>query len=213
MAHLKTAAALALLYGAWSYYQAQSVAPDGGTDWTAGLADQAAGAIDTITGALAFMNTAAAKNVTVADMQNANVQAFLHVIRTGEGTNDANGYRRLFGGQLFDGFADHPRKKVTASGYTSTAAGAYQALSSTWDETRRLMGLKDFSPASQDWFAVGRIAMRGALADVIAGNFSAAVRKCAWEWASLPGSPYGQPVISWDRAAAVFAANGGSTFA
>ena len=171
----------------------------------------AANFIDYATGGILKLSNM--RNVTAADLANKNVQAFLHVIRTGEGTNDATGYRRIFGGQLFSSFADHPRISVTKNGYTSTAAGAYQALSSTWDETAKIMGLHDFSPASQDWFAVGRIAARGALQDVEAGRFTIAIQKVAQEWASLPGSPYGQPTISMSKAQQVFAANGGSIYA
>jgi len=149
------------------------------------------------------------RDVTAADLANENVQAMLRVIRTAEGTAGANGYRTLFGGQLFSGYADHPRIVVKRSGYTSSAAGAYQFLASSWDETARTMGLADFSPASQDLAAVGRLAARGALDDVKAGRFDAAVKKIAREWASLPGSPYGQPVVTIDKARAVYAASGG----
>lgn len=142
-------------------------------------------------------------------LQNANVKAFLMLIRTGEGTANANGYRTLYGGRLFDGFADHPRISVTAGGYTSTAAGAYQILSRTWDG----LGLPDFSPANQDRAAVMLIKRRGALADVIAGRLWIAIGKCNKEWASLPGSPYGQPTMTDDRAASVYARWGGSNYA
>ena len=36
-------------------------------------------------------------------LQNRNVQAFLHMLRHGEGTSDPEGYRRMFGGKLFFG--------------------------------------------------------------------------------------------------------------
>ena len=143
-------------------------------------------------------------------LANPNVQAMLAVIRRGEGTSGPNGYRTLFGGQLFNGYAHHPNIKVCRGSLCSTAAGAYQLLYSTWEETKNAMGLTDFSPASQDAAAVGRIAARGALADVEAGNFSAAVGKLAYEWASLPGSPYGQPTLSMGTAQQIFADAGGS---
>lgn len=163
---------------------------------------------ESVTGGL--MGISSMKNVTSADVAHPNVQAFLRVIRRGEGTAGPDGYRTLFGGGLFNGYADHPRIKVSKSGYTSTAAGAYQFLSSTWDETKRVMGLPDFSPASQDRGAVGRIVYRGALADVKAGRFEQAIRKVAREWASMPGSPYGQPVISMTTAKNTYAAAGGA---
>jgi muramidase (phage lysozyme) len=143
-----------------------------------------------------------------------NVAAFLKMIRVGEGTSGANGYRTLFGGGLFDSFADHPRVKVTAplggSSITSTAAGAYQILERSWDEGQRALQLPDFSPASQDAWCVWKIQRRGALADVKAGRFDQAVAKCAKEWASLPGSPYGQPVKSLDQVRASYEENGGT---
>jgi len=139
-----------------------------------------------------------------------NVRAMLAVIRKGEGTSDSNGYKRIFGGQLFSSFADHPRIVVKKGSYISTAAGAYQFLASTWDETRKKMGLKDFSPASQDLAALGRIAARGALDDVIAGRFEAAIKKINKEWASLPLSPYGQPVQTMQGAKTVYTANNGT---
>jgi muramidase (phage lysozyme) len=163
---------------------------------------------DEFTGAI--LGISSMKKVTAADVAHPNVQAFLRVIRRGEGTAGENGYRTLFGGGLFTGYADHPRVKVSKSGYTSTAAGAYQFLSSTWDETARVMGLPDFTPASQDRGAVGRIMYRGALDDVKAGRFEQAIKKVAREWASMPGSPYGQPVISMATALSVYSTAGGA---
>lgn len=216
------AAAGLLAYAAWRMNQdGEDVTLDfeldagEGGDWL-GSADgiltdatqTTAEVIDSLTGGILRVSNMA--KVTPIDLQNRNVQAMLRVIRRGEGTSDADGYRRIFGGQLFSGYADHPRITVSKSGYTSSAAGAYQFIVSSWDETKRVMGLKDFSPASQDLAAVGRIAARGALDDVKAGRFEAAIRKIAREWASLPGSPYGQPTISMDTAKNVFALAGGN---
>lgn len=148
--------------------------------------------------------------------QQQNLAAFLAVIREGEGTADPDGYRRLFGGQLIDNLSDHPRTVVTATlggkPIKSSAAGAYQALSRTWDDFIRAVGPRDFSPASQDEFAIWAIKRRGALNDVLNGQFAKAIAKTNREWASLPGSPYGQPTISMDTATNVYASNGG-TFA
>lgn len=181
-------------------------------DLLTNAAEETAQFLDTVT--LGTFSLSRMKNVTAADVRNGNVQAFLRVLRRGEGTADEAGYRRMFGGELFTSFADHPRKKITknfaGSKITSSAAGAYQFLESTWDETRRLMGLGDFSPANQDLGAVGRIAARGALEDVKAGRFDTAIKKVAKEWASMPGSPYGQPVISLATARAVYTSAGGA---
>lgn len=218
-----TAAAGLLAYGAYEFWRRGDAAEfvsdaeqadfSGGSffekaaDGLTGAAESAAEFIDRATGGL--MKVSRMRNVNAAVLSNANLRAFLRVIRVGEGTADEAGYRRIFGGQLFESFADHPRVRITKSGITSTAAGAYQFLASTWDETKSMMGLSDFSPGSQDLGAVGRIAARGALEDVMAGRFALAVAKCAKEWASLPGSPYGQPTISHAKAAQIYAAAGG----
>lgn len=177
-----------------------------------GVLDGAAQFVDSLTGGVLKLSNMS--RVTPADLASTNVQAFLRVIRRGEGTAAETGYRTLFGGGLFEGYADHPRQRITRKvggrNITSTAAGAYQFLSSTWDETASVMQLQDFSPASQDLAAVGRIAARGALADVKAGRFDAAIKKVANEWASMPGSPYGQPVITLATARSVYAAAGGA---
>lgn len=144
-----------------------------------------------------------------AALADTNLRAFLAVIRAGEGTTDEEGYRRCYGGSLFDSFADHPRRTITAGRYTSTAAGAYQFLSRTWDGLVKQYAFPDFSPANQDAGAVALIAGRKALDDVLAGRIPAAIRKCNLEWASLPGSPYGQPTRTLAQALATYAAAGG----
>jgi muramidase (phage lysozyme) len=148
-------------------------------------------------------------------LANPNVHGFLYMIRAGEGTSDEGGYRRMFGGGMFESVADHPRTPVTrpmgTTTITSTAAGAYQFLSKTWDECVRALALPDFSPASQDIAAVYLIERRKALDDVIAGRVETAIQKCNREWASLPGSPYGQPTRTTAQALAVYAQHGGTT--
>lgn len=166
-----------------------------------------------INDALNFLTGGTVTPASMNAQQNGNVAAFLAMIREAEGTSGPDGYRTLFGGGLFDSFDSHPRTVVTATlggkPISSSAAGAYQALSRTWDDFIRAVGPRDFSPASQDEFAIWAIRRRGALNDVIAGRFAQAVAKTAKEWASLPGSPYGQPTISMDKAVNIYAANGG----
>ncbi|GKS86469.1 glycoside hydrolase family 104 protein [Acidovorax sp. SUPP1855] len=147
-------------------------------------------------------------------LSQANMQAFLRMLRHGEGTSGDDGYRVMFGGGLFDSFADHPRQAITrklgGNPITSTAAGAYQFLSRTWDGLVKQYGFADFSPKNQDLGAVALIKGRKALDDVIAGRFEDAVRKCNREWASLPGSPYGQPVVTMARAKQEYEEYGGT---
>jgi muramidase (phage lysozyme) len=141
-------------------------------------------------------------------LRSRNVQAFLAML--GEFEGGPEGYAALFGGGRFDSFADHPRTIVTAGGYSSSAAGKYQILARTWDDVRGAIEAPDFTPYWQDVAAVYLIRRRGALADVMAGNFDAAIAKLGKEWASLPGSPYGQPMRSLADARAVYADAGGN---
>lgn len=144
-------------------------------------------------------------------LSSVNVQAFLRVIRAGETSQGDEAYRTIVGGGRFSSFDDHPRQLITVRpGLKSTAAGAYQFLSRTWDECAVALELPDFSPPMQDMAAVYLIRRRGALDDVIAGRFEAAVMKCNREWASLPGSPYGQPTKSMPQAIATYKQFGGS---
>lgn len=152
-----------------------------------------------------------ASDYTDTDMQaDTNTSAFLAMIRHAEGTAGPQGYRTMFGGKLFDGWGDHPRRAVQFTDRAgrrlwTTAAGAYQFMAvsvlpggkrtsvNTWDRLRDKLGLHDFSPASQDAAAVELIREAGALADVRAGRFAAAVRKVRGIWASMPGAGYAQP--------------------
>jgi muramidase (phage lysozyme) len=130
---------------------------------------------------------------------NRNVQAFLALIRFTEGA----GYRTMFGGEQCESLSDHPRRAITRTlggkPITSTAAGAYQFLSRTWDECAAALNLCDFGPHNQDVAALFLIDRRGALDHVIAGQWKSAILGCNKEWASLPGSPYGQPTKTMDK--------------
>jgi lysozyme len=143
-----------------------------------------------------------------------NERAFLDMLAYSEGTSGPNGYRTLFGGTLFESFADHPRKffsftdKVGKTNRTS-AAGRYQFLMRTWDELKASLKLPDFGPASQDRAALELIRRRGALADVRAGRIQMAITKCAPIWASLPGAGYNQPERKLSSLLNTFAQSGG----
>lgn len=155
-----------------------------------------------------------------------NERAFLRTIRHAEGTSGANGYRTLFGGSLFSGWSDHPRRAVQFTDQAgrrlwTTAAGAYQFMAvsplptggstrvDTWDRIKRKLSLPDFSPASQDAAALELIREAGALADVRAGRFATAISKCRGIWASLPGAGYSQPEKSLAELSRVYQQAGG----
>ncbi len=130
--------------------------------------------------------------------------AFLGTIAYSEGTNDR--YDLIFGYRTFTDFSDHPRRRVCSGSYCSDAAGRYQFLLTTWDGVRDKLDLPDFTPASQDLAALQLIRGRGVYdldgIDTYA-EFSDAIHHLNREWASLPGSPYGQPTHSmsvlWDE--------------
>ena len=66
--------------------------------------------------------------------------------------------------KLFTDYSDHPRKLVTLNPkLKSTGAGRCQLLSRWWDAYRKQLGLKDFSPKSQDAVALQQIKGYGAL--------------------------------------------------
>lgn len=94
---------------------------------------------------------------------------------------------------IFTSYADHPNKleKLSAT-LSSTAAGRYQLLARYWPPYKKLLGLQDFSPASQDRVALQQIKECKALPLIDAGKLLEAIRACARIWASLPGAGYHQ---------------------
>lgn len=122
-----------------------------------------------------------------------------------------NGYDVIVGGALFSDYSDHPRKLVTLNPkLKSTAAGRYQLLSRWWDAYRKQLGLKDFSPASQDAVALQQIKERRALELIDAGDIRQAIDRCSNIWASLPGAGYGQFEHKADNLIAKFKEAGGT---
>ena len=143
------------------------------------------------------------------DIPTDNIAAFLWMIRVCEGTSGPDGYRTMFTGKLFEGYTRHPNQAITSGRLTSTAAGAYQFLYSTWLACQRALNLPDFSPASQDKACIHLLKTRRALDDVKTGNFTKAVAKCNKEWASLPGSPYNQNPKPLNVALSLYKQGGG----
>lgn len=161
---------------------------------------------------------------------NPNRKAFLDTIARSElgrllAVSD-NGYNVIVGSTpakpiLFTSYADHPRRLITlldkeglpmtvnGKVLRSTAAGRYQLLARFFDAYKKQLKLTDFSPDSQDAIAVQQIKEQGALDDVDAGRFAAAVQKCCNIWASLPGANYGQHENKLADLQAAFVAAGG----
>lgn len=134
------------------------------------------------------------------------VRAMLDVLGFTEGTGDNYG-RVVYGTVLrapynpdlvgrrnvtVTDFSRHPNILVRVRpGLNSTAAGRYQFLKGTWDG----LGMRDFSPRSQDIAAVKLMQRRGMIEPLLRGDIRTAVFRGAPEWASLPtargGSYYG----------------------
>lgn len=158
-----------------------------------------------------------------------NACAFLDMLAVSEigaGTlaRSDDGYNVLVGStpqslRTFAGYADHPN--IYNKQFNSTAAGRYQLLYQWWADVklpsgnvrrgyRSLLQLPDFSPLSQDRVALQQIRERGALPDIAAGHFEAAVRRVSNLWASLPGAGYGQHENQMDALRAAYVAAGGA---
>ena len=139
-------------------------------------------------------------------LNNPNVQAFLAMIRDAEGTAKGKDPYRVYGGSHTKQLDSLDKAEFPKWGFTqtdgksnsSTATGAYQFLERTWKDESKKLGLKDFSPLSQDIAAVSLLAQNGALAAILAGDFEKAIAKSNRTWASLPGSPYAQNTRSTD---------------
>ncbi|WP_313425975.1 glycoside hydrolase family 24 protein [Stenotrophomonas rhizophila] len=138
--------------------------------------------------------------ITANEAGGANVVAFLDMLAWSEGTDNGkqatrdHGYDVIVGGQLFAGYADHPRVLVDLPKLKiqSTAAGRYQLLRRYYDAYRKTLGLKDFSPLSQDLIGLQQIRERRALPLIQAGKIPEAIKAVRNIWASLPAAGYGQ---------------------
>ena len=113
------------------------------------------------------------------------------VIRSGEGTLGDTGYTTQFTGTQFTDTSQHPRQIRSSGDLSSDAAGAYQFLSTTWDGAKNALGLKDFSPESQEKAGRYLAQQRGVDTSRVyqtKEEFKQAMDLLAPEWASLPYS-------------------------
>ncbi len=149
----------------------------------------------------------------------ANRRAMLETIAYAEGTQKEGGYYALFGwpakGRSFFSTLDHPRRMfpyTDKAGNTiqTSAAGRYQITKTTFDDVAPRIGVRDFTPASQDAIALELIRQRGALPDVDAGRFADAISKIRRVWASLPGAGYNQPERDINTLALAYQRAGGN---
>jgi muramidase (phage lysozyme) len=159
--------------------------------------------------------------ITAAQAGSQNRCAFLDMLAWSEGTStdpvtQDRGYDVLVTGingpARFASYATFPDilVVVNSAGLESTAAGRYQLLNHNYQYYSAFLKLYDFGPLTQDLIALQQIRERGALPVIDAGNFAQAVQLCNNIWASLPGSPYGQPVHTIDVVQAQYVAAGGT---
>ena len=142
-------------------------------------------------------------------------KAFLDMLAWSEGIDNGrqktrnHGYDVIVGGEFID-YSDHPRKLVTLNPkLKSTGAGRYQ-LFPVGGCLPQAVGLKDFSPKSQDAVALQQIKERGALPMIDRGDIRQAIDRCSNIWASLPGAGYGQFEHKADSLIAKFKEAGGT---
>lgn len=154
--------------------------------------------------------------ISASEAGGSNVLAFLDTIAFTEGTDNNrqptkdDGYDVIVGGKLFTDYRDHPNVLVKLNDkLSSTAAGRYQILYRFWTVYKKQLKLPDFSPRSQDLYAVQQLKERKAIPLLLAGEFEKAVLACNNIWASLPGSPYGQHTYAMSEAKAIYIMRGG----
>lgn len=106
-------------------------------------------------------------NAFKTTLDDPNARGVLDLISKSEGTfsKPGGGYNTMFGGSQFMGFnhprVRHPFKQTDGTWNVTTAAGRYQFLGKTWDDSAEKLGLTDFSPRNQDIAALHRIMERG----------------------------------------------------
>ena len=121
-----------------------------------------------------------------------------------------HGYDVIVGGELFTDYSDHPQTCHAKPKTQINRRRRYQLLSCWWDAYRKQLGLKDFSPKSQDAVALQQIKERGALPMIDRGDIRQAIDRCSNIWASLPGAGYGQFEHKADSLIAKFKEAGGT---
>ena len=91
----------------------------------------------------------------------------------------------IVGGELFTDYLDHSSQTCHAKPKTqiSQARRRYQLLSRWWDAYRKQLGLKDFSPKSQDAVVLQQIKERGVRLPMIdRGDIRQAIDRCSNIW-------------------------------
>ena len=128
-------------------------------------------------------------------------QKALHdVIAWAEGTRgySKDGYNVMFSYKLMSSCGSHPNQCISYGSSCSTAAGRYQFLTSTWKGAKNALNLPSFEPENQELAGKYLISTVRKVTvpqsrPMSAAEFSNAMSKLSYEWASLPPGRYGQP--------------------
>ena len=89
--------------------------------------------------------------------------------------------------ELFTGLRSPSQTCHAKPQNSKSTAGFWLQRRYWWDAYRKQLGLKDFSPKSQDAVALQQIKERGALPLIDRGDIRQAIDRCSNIWASLPG--------------------------
>lgn len=118
-------------------------------------------------------------------LERSEVRSLLATIRYAEGTLDDDGYYTFFGHGRLNDLKWHP---MTTRGTGSSASGAYQAMDYSFPGAAKELGLADFTPLSQDLFALNQMTRRNVdLANFTDADLETIIKdELSKEWASLP---------------------------
>lgn len=117
-----------------------------------------------------------------------------------EGTRgySKDGYNVMFSFRLASSCQSHPNQCIAFGSTCSTAAGRYQFLTTTWRSVASARNLQSFEPENQERGAAYLISTTRRVTvpqdrPMTAAEYSNAMSKLSYEWASLPPGRYGQP--------------------
>ncbi len=132
----------------------------------------------------------ALQEANIEHLAHPNVGAFLKAIAAAEGGGYDFKYGALKGRSndrwRFADMSTHPGPGIDGK---ATAAGMYQITRPTWQHHGAKLGLRDFSPRTQDLIAVEILRSLGVIDQIKAGEIAAVMPKVARTWAALPTGP------------------------